>query len=343
MFSVKNINKGLTFIKGTRCVSSYSLPSIQLLEELNVNKQDFKGLFSHQTYNQLWFERGENLVQSINELLIDNQVTPPNNLKELVSLTITKPQFNRIYNQSSLLYNLQFFLEGLQESPQPYEFKHLGAEELYKIPDIEEVQDNVPHDEDLHNWLVSSFGSITEFKTLLLNSANAIKGDGITWLVAQPTASELSLRNGFGGHFNDGQDARYSKLSIMNTYNAGTVDDSLRSGQLAKLVQQTNAKSAMNGEEEEVEENFEENIEEKIEEKIEETRLGSVEEAEWAQLYSDKKLIPLLAIDASMRNYLLDYGVFGKQQYLENVWKCINWNVVRQRMPPRFTANFSFE
>lgn len=346
MFNAKSavkVSRSIKFgygIQSKRLVSSYTLPNIQLLEELNVNKQDFKGLFPHATYNELWFKRGEKVLEELNESLVESQLNGPNNLKELINLTINKPELVKIYNASSILYNLQFFFETLKENDESYDFKSLDELEIFRNPDVEGVTKNLPRDEELISWLNASFGSITEFKNLLLNSAKSIKGDGITWLVAEPTVGELILRNSFNGSLNETNEPKYSKLSVMNTYNAGTVDDSIRSGQFLKLQQQKKAKIAL--ENEQLAKSEQPLIEDSVEyETKSENYLFNMEEAEFLNLYSDKKLVPVLAIDASMRNYLLDYGVFGKQQYLENVWDCINWDIVKQRLPPRLIVNFS--
>lgn len=346
MFNVKSaakVSRAIKlgpFIHNKRLVSSYVLPSIQLLDELNVNKQDFKGLFPHATYNELWFKRGEKILEELNESLVESQLNGPNNFKELINLTINKPELIKIYNASSVLYNMQFFFETLKEGNENYEFLMLNELEIFRNPNVDETITNSPQDEVLVNWLNASFGSVQEFKNLLLNSARSIKGDGITWLVAEPTVGELILKNSFNGSLNETNEPRYSKLSVMNTYNAGTVDDSVRSGQFLKLQQQKKAKIAL--ENEQLEKSAQPLIEDSVDFQVkDENYLFNMEEAEFLNLYSDKKLVPVLAIDASMRNYLLDYGVFGKQQYLENVWNCINWDIVKQRLPPRLIVNFS--
>lgn len=332
---------------------SYNLPTIQLLEDLRVNQQDFKGLLSNDSMRQLWFVRGEKLLTELNELLTENQITPPNNLQELISITIHKPEFRKIYTNSSLLYNLQFFFESLKESciDKAYDFKPLDESAFFKNPDIDEPSTNLPQDEALTDWLISSFGSMNEFKTLLLNSAKAIKGDGTTWLIAQPNVSELLLRSrGYSNSMSDHSEAKYTKLSIMNTYNAGTIDDSIRSGQLLKLQAQKIAKELAEqekNEDKDEESQFDEQLGDRLNERLNDSKddnhLGSITDAELNHLFADKKLIPLLAIDASLRNYLLDYGVFGKDQYLQNIWNCINWDTVKQRCPPRFIANFNID
>ncbi|CUM64773.1 uncharacterized protein PRCAT00002384001 [Priceomyces carsonii] len=322
---------------------SYSLPKISLLENLKISNGDFKGLYSNRAVNEIWFKRGEQLVAGLNQSLEVNQLkNPPSNLESLIAGIINKPELYGLLSYASLLHNLQFALESLR--PNDAEFsntlvKKAKADDLLKSPSFGFV--NEPLNEDLKSWLIDSFGSITEFRTLLLNSAKAINGDGYTWLVAESNLSENSFRS---PNRQTHSGPTYSNLAIVNTYNAGVVDDTLRSGQLTKLKMQKAAKLAAlkkKMEERRNIENEEHNDEYKGEEEEDESAiendllLGSVDEAEASILFNDRKLLPLLAIDASSRNYLLDYGVFGKQFYLDNLWECIDWDVVASRSPSR--------
>ncbi|CCE72823.1 Piso0_000418 [Millerozyma farinosa CBS 7064] len=337
---------------------SYTLPAIPALDNLKISKGEYKGLLSNKAVNELWFERGGKIVEDLNKLLERKSITAPADLNELITLTFNKPDLQDIYTQASSLHNLQFAFESIRPNEDPEaqaSVKVCDVDDLLKAPSIAESFPNEPTDPELIDWITSSFGSISEFRTLLLNSANSIKGDGMVWLVAQAAYSESTLKRNYLGS-NNQQEFKYSNLAVMNTYNAGIVDDSLRSGQITKLKQQKEAKIA--------------SLRKKIEEKkssaadgavstLEEEgmlstlesdaanqndfTLGTLEEAEAATLFSDRKLLPLLAIDASMRNYLIDYGIFGKQQYLENLWNCIDWDVVLQRAPTRFKKSFEMD
>lgn len=46
-------------------------------------------------------------------------------------------------------------------------------------------------------------------------------------------------------------------------------------------------------------------------------------------------LRPLLNINAWQHAYLTDYGVAGKRKYLENLFDCIDWNVLAKRLLPK--------
>lgn len=317
-------------LTATRSIT-YKLPTIATLETIKSKNQDFKGLFSNHTIDELWFGRGTQLVSGLNHSLEQSSAEATetteqtevhgNNLLELVAQTIRKPELYGVYAYSSLLYNLQFFLESLKEGST--EIIKSQPNDLLKSPITQFI--NVPTDELLSEWISSSFGSIEEFRTLFLNSAAGIKGDGMVWLVAESTDGSSTER----------QEVRFTKLSIVNTYNTGVVDDSLRSGQWSRLQQQKKHKLAQTKEQQG------EEIEEVkiVESDIDRLTLGTAQEAEYNKLYHGKQLLPVLAIDASMRNYVLDYGVYGKQQYLNNVWECIDWDVVLKRLPERTKVN----
>lgn len=322
---------------------SYILPTIPLLENLKSTNQNFNGLYLSKSIEELWFGRGQAIVNRLNTQLEENKVAnPPADLNQLITVTFNKPALEGIYAQASLLHNLQFCLESLKPSTtDDAQLRVAKAQEslLLQTPSIATEFSNEPRDEALVEWIVDSFGSIAEFRTLLLNSAKSIKGDGVTWLVAQATYSESTLRNV------SGSDLSYNKLAVVNTYNAGIVDDSIRSGQVTKLKQQKAAKEAAlkRKQEERKEQEGEDVVEEDVVPAKDLLTLGTVEEAEEALLFLDKKLVPLLALDGSMRAYVRDYGVFGKQQYLENLWDCIDWSVAAKRAPRRFKPSVVFE
>lgn len=313
---------------------SYTLPAIKTLDNLRSSEKEFKGLFSNNTINELWYKRGTYLVESLNQLLEDNNVTErPSDLNQLIKMTFNKPDLYGVHSYASMLYNLQFYLESLKptvDEASNRRVKQYGPEELLKTPLIAETYNNEPTDPELRDWINYSFGSVAEFRTLLLNSAKGIKGDGSVWLVAQASYSDLTV------HKDENQ---YNTLAVMNTYNAGFVNDSIRSGQVTKLQQQKEAKGEFLRKQE-ADAAKDSTTDAKVTPDSTSTaknalELGSVEEAEAAALFMDRRIIPLVAIDASPRNYILDYGVFGKQPYLDNVWDCIDWSIVSERAPKR--------
>lgn len=344
------VKKALSPLLSANRYASYNLPSIPHLDSLRYSKEDFHGVYTNKAINELWFKRGQQLTDGLNQLLEENGINdPPADLNALITLTFNKPELYGVYSYASLLHNLQFTLESLKpldESTSSNKIRKCHPNDLLRTPNAYEKINNEPLSPELRNWIDESFGSIEEFKTLFLNSAKAIKGDGLTWLVARAVRRDTD----------SSPNQEYDELAVMNTYNAGIVDDALRSGQITKLKEEKKYKlAALKKKHEERQKIKEENGEidsENIEEFNNELNasfeskssipsnliLGTVEEAEALNSFSKRKLLPILAIDASSRNYLIDYGVFGKQQYLDNVWDAIDWNVVAQRLPSKFKA-----
>lgn len=331
---------------------SYNLPSIRLLDSFKSETGGLPGLYSAKTIEELWYKRGQALVDNLNSQVEKNKVeNAPANLDELIRVSYSKPDLQDLFSSASLLHNLQFYLESLKANTDRTFIKS-DVSALLETPSTSVQVSNEPLNQDLAEWIVDTFGSMAEFKTLLLNSAASIKGDGTTWLVAQATYSQSAMRDGS----NNG--VTFDSLAIMNTYNAGIVDDSIKSGQLTKMKHQKYAKlqAADRRESERKEmgakdaENDLKHIDQESEivkaapvvNPMDEVTLGSVEEAENI-LFTDRKLVPLLAIDASMRAYVEDYGLYGKRQYLENVWHCIDWEVVASRTPTRYRPSMIFE
>ncbi|KAM9914673.1 hypothetical protein OXX69_000418 [Metschnikowia pulcherrima] len=335
---------------------TYSLPETAQLESLRAAQQGFPGLYSEKTLNSVYFEQGKHLTARLNREITQLGVSnTPADLGELVAATFNTPELRPVTAAAAKLYNLQFCLESLRPAEitgTDANVARPGVEALFATPQIATRVNNEPTDETLRDWIIDSFGSVAEFRTLLINSAWAIKGDGVTWLVTEASYSASSLRSSAQS------DLSFTKLAVMNTYNAGIVDDSVRSGQLSKLKQQKRAReeaAVRRQQERQSAENGAVSAETTIEASeslesatkpaadAEDNVLGTVEEAEEAVLYSDRKIVPLLGVDASMRAYLGDYGVFGKRQYLENVWSCIDWSVVAARAPSRFKPSVVFD
>ena len=131
----------------------------------------------------------------------------------------------------------------------------------------------------------------------------------------------------------------YPNLAVVNTCNSGSIYETLRSGQLSRMELEKKAKAEFLKKRSEEDGEILTNEEKTVADPL---VLGTVEQAEAVGLFQKKELIPLLAIDASPRSYYFDYGVYGKQQYLDNVWNCIDWSVVESRAPPRYKPTIDY-
>ena len=216
-------------------------------------------------------------------------------------------------------------LQGCARTP-PEECAKLGPEALLQTPDFHKTTSNEPlttGNKLLQEALISSFGSLVEFKTLLINSNLALAGDGFTWLVARRQLDKRTSHNDMAN-----SDIEYDKLFILNTYNAGTPFNFSTSGIMNELnnqytnLEKQRAKEAGKVDGSDV--------------AAKHTRTKFIYETQ-QKGFSGKEVsyIPLLAIDASPKTWLTDYGVFGKREYLERIWDSIEWRIVESRLPQR--------
>ncbi|QEU58259.1 Mrp1 [Kluyveromyces lactis] len=279
---------------------SYIVPSF---EHLNKDR-GLSGLFSKEGLQSAWFDRAEHYTEKLNSYTANTDEKP---LETIIHENANISSKKQIFNYASLLYNLKFSMSSLKGSSLPLPTEKLNRSELLKTPELTLTFGNEPlsmGNERLHQALVQSFGSIVEFRSLLLNSNNAISGDGYTWLVARQfkTADPSAIK--------------FDQLFIVNTYNAGSPFNSNRAGSFKHL-------------------------QESIKKKTEGFKADKLESAVDAVMYPGTKYFPLLAIDASPKAWLPDYGVFGKQQYLDSVWESIEWKVVENRLPAFETKAFA--
>lgn len=129
---------------------------------------------------------------------------------------------------ASQLYNNQFFIEGLFQRSRKNDatgvqepIQRATRDELYRDIDIssgDELVDvinvvpptsggsgasaaqgtNMINLSSFTTDITSSFGSVISFKELLLAKAEAIFGDGYTWLVLEPQSNKLYVYNTYG-------------------------------------------------------------------------------------------------------------------------------------------------
>ncbi|KAG7695272.1 hypothetical protein KL930_003846 [Ogataea haglerorum] len=230
---------------------------------------------------------------------------------KLLSKTAKKPTEQFVFQNASAIYNLYYFLSSLKPNPDNTVAK-AGVDELYKTPDVFSEIENAPRPE-FGSQIEASFGSLQEFKALLLSTAKAVKGNGYTWLVYKYRQPELGQET---------RDlSRFSSLAILNTYNHGTPHH-FRAGQIS------NARAFKKQKSESSEQDDGSFSMHKID-------IPSLEQAQ--DTYEPLKYVyePLMAIGNNPSFYLRDYGVFGKARYLENVWNCIDWSVVETRWANR--------
>lgn len=209
-----------------------------------------------------------------------------------------------LFNSASNIYNLYYFLSSLKANQtKANNVGKVHSSSLLESPSTSFV--NKPTDNVLINLINKSFGSTTEFLTLLNDSAASIKGNGNTWLILCHIENSAVYK-------------KSAHLAILNTYNGGLphnfASNRVKLGKEYSNKQKGLAKSL--GEQE----------------SSTSDSILSMDEAEFVNNIPFS-YTPLLAIGSNPSFYLRDYGVYGKKAYVKNVLDTIDWNVVHSRIP----------
>ncbi|KAH3671372.1 hypothetical protein WICMUC_004669 [Wickerhamomyces mucosus] len=262
----------------------------------NFQNSGIPGLFSKEGLNLAYFDRVKYHESQLSKATEEKKFRNELDVESYVHTTANDPIHKDIFKHASSLYNLQFAYNKLGSNrSQDLNIIKPTNESLLSNPNINENITNSPQGQLLTS-IENSFGSLQEFKTLLLQSASSINGDGFTWLIGKVNKSDKPIA----------EKPQIRELFILNTYNAGSPRN-FNSGQITKL------KTIINKDQP------------KKEESIMIDPILSLEEIEQ---YSTSKsnYLPFLAIDASPKAYLKDFGVFGKKLYLERLWNSIDWD-----------------
>jgi superoxide dismutase len=209
-----------------------------------------------------------------------------------------------LFNSASSIYTLYYFLSSLKANQtKANKVGKVHSSSLLESPSTSFV--NKPTDNVLINLINKSFGSTTEFLTLLNDSAASIKGNGNTWLILCHIENSAVYK-------------KSAHLAILNTYNGGLphnfASNRVKLGKEYSNKQKGLAKSL--GEQE----------------SSTSDSILSMDEAEFVNNIPFS-YTPLLAIGSNPSFYLRDYGVYGKKAYVKNVLDTIDWNVVHSRIP----------
>jgi len=321
MFSLRS--KALSVAKRSQSTNSvmqyYKTPQIPHIDRLA--QDGIPGLLSKEGLENAWYKRAELYCDGLNKE-IAKQSLAAHDVDVLVKEYAKSPSKVKLFNNASLLSNTEFAISSLgkvreQDNLPP----KASVETLLETPDINKSIENDLPEGSFRDWLQDSFGSIIEFKTLLLNSANAINGDGFTWVVARKPK-----RSTFTTDLSSSKD-EYDSLFVLNTYNAGTPNNSIRFGQLSEISRKIK--------ELETKVNSDGSSSSSSAFSVSRSSILSLLEARDSAMYDDVEYKPILAIDSSPKVWLHDYGVYGKKTYLENVWKAIDWDIVTRRLPTR--------
>lgn len=298
---------------------SYSTLSVENL----VKNESLPGLFSAKGLNAAWFERAELYTQRLKRLTHDQL---DGSLEKVIAQTSRSALKREIHIYAQLLHNLQFSISALRPNSRYESSMYRGSADLLSAP-LEDPQiiTNDPRAKNMNklaDMIDKSFGSMVEFKTLLLNSNMAINGDGFTWLVTENLSSDKAstILDPVGHEM---------MLYVVNTYNAGSPTNINSSGimedmenQLNKDLKKQRSEAALQEPENPAESTWSERVRDK--------------QKKAAYNYSHNRTVsytPLMAIDASPKSWLTDYGPFGKREYLNRIWESIDWSIVQARLP----------
>lgn len=321
-----------------KCLNrSVSTTSLQNLTP----EKPIPGLFSLKGWQKGCIDRTDYLSAMLSNNIQDNESLQNKALEPLIIECSQSTAKRQIGNYASLLYNLDFALSSLKGCEQELQCPKPNRNSLLKNPDLSLGFKNEPRlngNEKLNSALEASFESLVQFRTLLLNSNLAINGDGYTWLVARVFKPKIQMMRS-----QMTSEIKFDELFVFNTYNSGSPLIMNKSGILNKLEEDYE-----NRELEQQAGNKKNTESTSTQSTGKSTHSTSSYYNEMASLdevkrmaFDDTDYVPLLAIDASPKMWLTDYGVFGKREYLNRIWDSIDWNIVESRLPPKHDITYS--
>lgn len=306
----------------TQPLSRLVAPSIELLE----TQKGVPGLFSQETVNQTWNQHSTVLVDDLNfainesinanlEQIVAEKSAPSEMYHRLMKQTALDPRDALAFNSASAMYNLTLFFSSLKGNSSNKVSQDSNRGSLLETPNYSELIASPPADNVLLEKMVKSFGSWEEFITLFMASAMSLQGNGYTWLVLRSVEGNLAS-DAFKNN---------ASLAVVNTYNNGT-PTALTKGQIAAV----SAHMAVNNGS---------NPSAGVYKARENTdKILSVEEAQSVEPF-EYIGVPLLGVPSNPAFFLRDYGVFGKNTYLQNALRCVDWEVVSARFKSLITAD----
>ncbi|CCK69617.1 mitochondrial 37S ribosomal protein mS43 KNAG_0C05160 [Huiozyma naganishii CBS 8797] len=307
---------------GKRFISTRSLGHL-------THGRSLPGVLSARGLQNSWFDPVEHYTLLLNKYTANNEALQQKSLETIIAECGTSATKKYVANYASLLFNREFALSCLRGISKPLPEVKPGREALLATPDMSLKFSNEPissGNKRLQLALEASFDSMVQFRTLLLNSNLAINGDGFTWLVARIYKPKVQSTG--SAKLNE---FKYDSLFVLNTYNAGTPFTLQRPNELQNLENQYTAKNAPAEPEESA-----------VRKEGADSYLNDLAPLEEIKkmAFDDTVYVPLLAIDASPKSWLTDYGVFGKQEYLDRTWEAINWKVIETRLPEPYEQGY---
>lgn len=336
--------KNLTNRTVSRSVTTRSL-------KYKSNENPIQGLVSLKGWQNGCIARIDYYSKMLNDSIKGNELLQNKSIEELITNCGMSSSKRNIANYASLLYNLEFSISSLKgfnknnndnnnngnnSDDTPLLQKKPTRHSLLETPNLSLDFNNEPKvtgNNLLQDAIESSFGSMVQFRTLLLNSNLAISGDGFTWLVARIYKPKIQTMNTqvIG-------DIKYDKLFVFNTYNAGS----------PFIMNKSNVMNNLEKEYKRLEREKKQNNDPNLQTNVSNPASSYYNEILTAEeikkiAFNDTTYVPLLSIDASPKFWLHDYGVFGKKEYLKKIWDSIDWSIVESRLPQKYEFKYTFE
>lgn len=281
--------------------------SLHSLPPLPGNLQEGKGcspLFSSISIKLLWNDFHGGLLKKLNDEVRGTQ-WENSSIVETVIGTARDPQHILAFNYASMALNNSFFLSNLKPKPLP------AGVTLW-----EDVQPPKPPVR-LLQAIEENFDSLSAFKLAFSSAAYGMSGSGYVWLVIDregtmgivPTygAGTILVQNRIQ---RDGARDEWLRPSIVDQPNlppptsqqsSSSYSNSRRFQPFSARVMSTSAR-----------------VEKKAASRV---NLEGVEGR-------GEELYPLLCISVHERDWLPDYGMWGKEEYLMRWYECVDWNRV---------------
>lgn len=300
------------------------LPDVERLNSFKERQLGIPGLISNSTLNDLWFHQLSTKLIDFKDYISQSShndysdcFTTNNNNNNLASTDLSNKVINQyknllekmskkfddndspLFDLTASIYNLFYFFSSIKATNS----NKIGKLNSSDLLTFKPVFNNLPLDTNFIHLINKSFGSVEEFLTLFNDSANAIKGNGYTYLVYKHIENSKVF-------------SKLGHLSILNVYNNGIPHTftSKRISNGKEFEKKRNQISPSNNNNN----NF----------------IPSMDDAE-AMNNLDFTFIPLVSIGSNPSFYLRDYGVYGKKLYINNAINSIDWDVVVSRIPSK--------
>lgn len=280
----------------------HSLPPLPA----NLSKGDgCEPLFSAQTIKLLWDDWHAGLLGKLND---EVRGTPWENssIVETIIGTAQDPQHVQAFNYASLALNNSFFLSGLQPKELPAGVSH-WADVSPPKPQTELMDDLEKH-----------FDSLPAFKLAFSSAAYGMSSSGYVWLV-RDRHDNLGIVPTFGAGTVLVQNRQQREPAGSQETKASVVQDSAKEGSDAMRASQSGSPSAPRT-----------------------SGPGGLQarpfstSAALRSVVNDRhesmgeELFPLLCVSVHERDWLPDYGMWGKEEYLMRFWECVDWARVQR-------------